>query len=191
MDTLADSIADTSVTVIRFIIGFVLLVSGLLKLRDKNQFLFAVLGYAFLPRKLGGVIAMCLPFVELGEGVLLLSGWQIQVSTTCAFVLLLLFSWAMSISLVQGRNHSCGCFHALTPIRWRLVYRNIAIMGLLLIVLMHGELGGSRLIIPSNSQDSLSSLSVFSYILALTWLIAILTTIIFHKTLKVGKPTGN
>jgi hypothetical protein len=77
-------------------------------------------------------MASWLPYFEVLLGGMLVVGFLSQIVSMFAFGLFLLFTSAIILSLVRGMNNDCGCFKHVTPVQWRLVYRNIFIMGLLL-----------------------------------------------------------
>lgn len=124
---------DTVILISRVLVGGVFLIAGFAKLKSpSSQFLNAILGYALLPKPMAIVLARGLPWLEVVAGGLLITGLWIHFATALSVGLLLVFSSAVAISLLRGKDHACGCFHSLTPVQWRLVYRNIGLMGLLL-----------------------------------------------------------
>jgi len=117
----------------RLLVGGVFLIAGFAKLKaPASRFIRAVLGYELLPKPLAVVWARILPWVEVVAGSLLIVGLWSRFAVVLSTALLLMFSFAMAISLFQGKDQECGCFKTLTPVQWRLVYRNLALMGLLL-----------------------------------------------------------
>jgi uncharacterized membrane protein YphA (DoxX/SURF4 family) len=164
--------------VARLLVGGVLLIAGLGKLKaHSNQFYRAILGYDLVPRAIAIILARGLPWIETLIGVLLIVGLWNRLATILAAGMLLLFSAAVIISLVRGNNNNCGCFSMLTPIQWRMVYRNIVLMGLLLpIYLLSGGKWAldTALRMPSewNFQTSLGMITV-----TMVWGLLIIATL--------------
>ena len=117
----------------RILVGAVFLIAGLAKLKaSRGQFLSAILGYDLLSKPVAAVLARWLPWLEVVVGSLLIIGLGSGLAATLGMGLLLVFSSAVAVSLWRGKDQACGCFRALTPVQWRLVYRNLVMMGLLL-----------------------------------------------------------
>lgn len=124
---------DAGVLFARTLVGGVFLLAGLAKLKARpSQFLNAILGYDLLPKPMAIVLARGLPWLEVIAGGALVVGLWSRFTALLATGLLLVFSSAVAISLLRGKDQACGCFHSLTPVQWQLVYRNVGLMGLLL-----------------------------------------------------------
>jgi len=121
---------DVGLTFARIAVGVTLLVAGALKLHSgEGRFLQAVVGFQFLPSRIATIVARLIPPIELSCGVLLLLGIAVPVAAIVAFILLFAFTIAIAHSLLRGLDNNCGCFAAMDPVRWRLVYRNVVLMG--------------------------------------------------------------
>jgi uncharacterized membrane protein YphA (DoxX/SURF4 family) len=119
----------------RILVGGVFIVAGLAKLKaPSSQFVRAILGYELLPPTAAQIMAKTLPWLEVGVGLLLWAGLWSQYAAMLGAVLLLAFSGAVAFSLWRGKEHECGCFQSRAPVQWRLVYRNVALAGMLLLV---------------------------------------------------------
>jgi len=115
--------------------GLVFSAAALAKLRHRALFPGVVANYRILPDALVMPVARLLPPVELGLGVVLLSGLVAAPAALLAIALLLVFAAAMAHAIGRGRRHiDCGCGHAALrqPVAWPLVLRNIAMAALLL-----------------------------------------------------------
>jgi uncharacterized membrane protein YphA (DoxX/SURF4 family) len=130
---------DVGVFVARLIVGGVLLVAGLAKIRSgHNQLLNAIIGYDLLPKPMALVMANVLPWLEVLVGGLIIVGLWTHIATFVGAGLLMVFSSVVAVSLLRGKNQDCGCFQPLTPVQWRLVYRNLGLMSLLLPIYAFG-----------------------------------------------------
>jgi putative oxidoreductase len=122
-----------SILLCRILTGATLLLAGISKIRiGHNRFLQAIMGYDLIPKNVASIMARFLPWLELITGSMLLVGLYVQVATLIAFGLFLLFCGVVTISLLRGKNNDCGCFRTITPVQWRLVFRNVFLMGLLI-----------------------------------------------------------
>jgi uncharacterized membrane protein YphA (DoxX/SURF4 family) len=124
---------DAGILFARTLVGGVFLLAGLAKLKaPSSRFLNAILGYDLLAKPMATILARGLPWLEIVAGGLLLVGLWTRIVALLGTGLLLVFSSAVAISLLRGKDQACGCFHSLTPVQWQLVYRNVGLMGLLL-----------------------------------------------------------
>lgn len=119
----------------RFLVGFVLLVAGLAKLKmPSNSFSQAIIEYKLIPRPIAILLAKVLPWAEVLVGGLLIFGFWSKIATIGGIVLLFIFSSAVTVNLLRGKNNDCGCFKSVKPIQWNLVSRNLVLIGLLIFV---------------------------------------------------------
>lgn len=81
------------------------------KLPRRKQFVFVVIAYRVLPRKLATAYAYFLPGIELVVGLLLLVGIAARATGAVSGVLLASFVGAMALNVLRGRTElDCGCF---------------------------------------------------------------------------------
>lgn len=117
---------------IRIVVGMLFILAGWSKLRaGESFFLRTVLAYELLSSILASVVARVLPLLEVMIGSMLVLGLFIQPLAYCGLALLLIISIAVVIALIQKKTISCGCFglkEKVTPIRWTIVIRNLALM---------------------------------------------------------------
>jgi|GEM_PF-247848 len=124
----------------RIIVAGVLILAGWLKLKAGAQwFLRQILAYELVKGGPAFLFAYSLPWAEILCGIWLLVGWQTSLATIICFVLLWGFSAAVMSTFLRGRPVDCGCFgqHNHSPSgrnRWTIIYRNLGLMGGLLIV---------------------------------------------------------
>jgi len=176
----------------RLLVGGVFLIAGFAKLKmPASQFISAVLGYELLPKPLAVVWARILPWIEVVAGGLLIVGLWSRFAVVLSTALFLTFSFAMALSLLQGRDQACGCFQALTPVQWRLVYRNLALMGLLLPV--YAVSGGRWAVDVWLTPQIDNHFHLSSGLAALTtvWLLAVSTALLLQWHTRLKSPTGN
>ncbi len=127
------SILFSVVFVLRLVVGTIFLVAGVVKVKGgSSQFLSAIMGYELVPKFVASLLASFLPWLEVVVGGLLILGLWSQSSVIAGAMLLLSFSSGIAISLLRGKDNDCGCFRSVTPVQWRLIYRNLILIGLLM-----------------------------------------------------------
>lgn len=116
-------------------IGAFFLAVGTFKIANGSSHLLrAILGYDLVPTKIGVVLAYGLPWLEALTGLMLILGFLRRYAVLSAYGLLLVYSIAIISSLLRRINNECGCLGKAVPVQWRLVYRNIFLMGLLVLM---------------------------------------------------------
>lgn len=177
-------IMEAGILLGRVLVGSILVVAGLLKIRAGAQwFLTTLLAYDLVHGVTAGALSKGLPWIEVICGALLIIGFLTPFATAASFVILVVFTAAIASAILRDKSVDCGCFGRSTKIsraRWTLVYRNIALMGLLLSI--HAFAGGGL------SVDGLLKIWVYNPgrdTVLLTWLtglwiVSIIMTFTLH-----------
>ncbi|WP_395245166.1 MauE/DoxX family redox-associated membrane protein [Agromyces sp. MMS24-K17] len=98
-------------TLVSALLGGLLLLAGIPKLRDRAGMLVAVQGYRLLPAPLERLVAAVLPVVEVALGALLVAGLGAPWTPLAASALFVVFFAGLAINLLRGRRElDCGCF---------------------------------------------------------------------------------
>ena len=122
-----------AVFLIRLFVGGVFLIAGLIKIKgSSSRLLIAILGYELVPRGAATILVYVLPWLEIIVGGLLILGLWSHLTVLVGAGLLAVFLSGIVTSLLRGMNNDCGCYQSLTPVQWKLAYRNLIIMALLL-----------------------------------------------------------
>lgn len=134
-----DWLSSIALLAVRLFVGSLLLVAGILKLRAGTRwFLQQILAYEIVKGSRAKLVARGLPATETGCGFLLILGWQTSTVALVSFGLLTIFTGAIISTFWRGKQVNCGCFgqrkQGLQPAQWTVVYRNLVLMGLLVIV---------------------------------------------------------
>ncbi len=170
------------VFLLRLLVGGIILIAGLVKLvAPPNHLLGAILGYDLVPKPIAIILARGLPWVELTAGSLLILGLWVHLGVMVNVGLLLIFSGSVAVSLLRGKDNDCGCFQSLTPVQWRLVHRNLVLMGLLLPVY---RLGGGCCTLDSRVGLSTSWNDRFDVGLAIIigiWLLLLIASLMLQQ----------
>ena len=94
----------------RIIVGFVFIYAGILKISDPAGFSEAINNYDLLPLSFVNFFAITLPWIEVVAGLFLLFGISVKENSFIISVMLVVFIFAIVISLGRGLNIECGCF---------------------------------------------------------------------------------
>jgi uncharacterized membrane protein YphA (DoxX/SURF4 family) len=96
--------------VLRIVLGCVFIYASLDKIRHPDLFAEAVYNYQLLPEVAVNLVAVCLPWLELLSGSLLVLGLWMQGSIMILSGLMVVFIGALGINLARGLDIYCGCF---------------------------------------------------------------------------------
>jgi uncharacterized membrane protein YphA (DoxX/SURF4 family) len=96
--------------VIRLGLGCMLIYSSLPKIRQPYDFLSSVYQYELVGPKLGLLVAMTLPWLELLAGICLVGGIFVGGALLAAVAMALMFTYVVSSALYHDLEITCGCF---------------------------------------------------------------------------------
>ncbi len=96
--------------IFRWAVGLIFIYASMDKLFHPSAFTVAVYNYKILPGGLINLVAITLPWLELVCGILLIMGLFPRAAALILSLLLVVFFFALSISLYRGIDISCGCF---------------------------------------------------------------------------------
>lgn len=94
----------------RIILGFVFIYAGILKISDPAGFSEVINNYKLLPLLFVNFFAITLPWIEVVAGLFLLFGISVKENSFIISIMLVVFIFAIVISLGRGLNIECGCF---------------------------------------------------------------------------------
>ncbi len=133
---------DVVDAVLAAVIGLILLVSALAKLRRPAGFLLIVLEYRMLPPAASRLYALMLPPAELLTALMLISGTEVRLASVAASLLLVSFVAGVGVNMARGRRLECGCFGRYSDRRigTGLLTQDIAMLGgtVVILSLAHG-----------------------------------------------------
>ena len=96
--------------VARIVLGGVFIYASLDKIRHPELFAEAVYNYQLAPEAAVNLVALCLPWLELLSGGLLILGVWVQGGSLILSGLMIVFLGALGINLARGLDIHCGCF---------------------------------------------------------------------------------
>ncbi|HMT31785.1 MAG TPA: DoxX family membrane protein [Dermatophilaceae bacterium] len=97
-------------TLLRLVLGGVLLVAGALKVTNLGASALAVRAYQLLPYDLAGYVGYALPVVEIIVGLLLILGLFTRAAAVLGGLLMLAFVIGICWAWAKGLSIDCGCF---------------------------------------------------------------------------------
>lgn len=137
--------------VFRVTLGLVFIVASLDKIAHPDDFAVAIANYRLVPQGCINLMAICLPWIEVLAGLLLVLGLWIRPGLLVVEGLLAVFVGAIISALHRNLDISCGCFstdpaaHNMT--RWTLYWDIIWLgMGLHALLLDRGLLSVRNLV---------------------------------------------
>jgi hypothetical protein len=121
----------------RVLVGLLLILAGVAKLRERSAFTKTVADLQVLPSTSSRVVGTVLPPVEIVTGTLMLMGWEARVMSIVSAILFIAFALFLTLALRRASGAQCGCFGRGGKISPALVLRNL---GLALLALGSGVL---------------------------------------------------
>jgi uncharacterized membrane protein YphA (DoxX/SURF4 family) len=126
------SLYQLVVVALRFALGALFVIAGLLKLRDPAGFAQEIANYQLAPA-LAPYLAVVLPTVEVVAGFSLVAApaaWR-RAGALAVAGLMVMFLAATLVVIARGVNIECGCFGTGSgPVGWSTVLRDLALLGL-------------------------------------------------------------
>lgn len=114
-----------------------LLLAGIAKARDMNEFVSTIQLYQVVPRQLSKLVARLIVYLELIVALCILAGIGVYLATVVATVLFSGFTLAVLINLGRRNIFDCNCFgpYFKEKISVNIVIRNLLFITLCLWVL--------------------------------------------------------
>ena len=96
--------------VIRLIVGFIFILTGISKIVDPALFAREISNYDMMPLSLINLMAIILPWVEVVVGILFIMGVRIKASIILLVAMLLVFNFGVASAWARGLDINCGCY---------------------------------------------------------------------------------
>ena len=123
------------IVALRMVLGAVLLWAGVSKLCQPYGFLGSVFDFALVPTRVGIMLAVAIPSIEVATGLCLLGGVLLPGAFAAASGMFVLFVVAQIAVLYRGDHVPCGCFGASNE---SMTYSTVIRTGLLLLCAIGG-----------------------------------------------------
>jgi uncharacterized membrane protein YphA (DoxX/SURF4 family) len=124
--------------------GVLLLLAGVSKLTQMRWFVASLRHYRLLPLRSVVPVAVFIALSETALGGVLIIGWLTPWAEIGASSLFVVFTAAMVINLLRQRpDLECGCMRRGQKLNWLAVFRNLAMVSLLLVPLQRATLSSA------------------------------------------------
>ena len=94
----------------RLYLAWVFITACLHKLADPTGFAIDIATYQMLPLVFINFLAIILPYIELGTGIMLVIGLKARAAALMVCGMMVMFMIALSYALMHDLSISCGCF---------------------------------------------------------------------------------
>jgi uncharacterized membrane protein YphA (DoxX/SURF4 family) len=112
--------------VLRFYLSGVFIYASLHKINFPAEFADNIAGYLIVPYWLVNPLAVFMPWLELVCGLFLLAGVRVRAASLLIGGMLIMFTLAVIVALVQDTPIGCGCFQSVgEAISWWTVLRDL------------------------------------------------------------------
>ncbi len=124
----------------RLFLAAILVIAGVAKAADSAGTRNALIGFGVSAR-LSAPMGWLLPAVEIGVATVLIPLNTAWIGGICALVLMMIFSAAISVSLLRGRTTECNCFGQLhsKPVSWSMFLRNLFLAAVAALIVAQGK----------------------------------------------------
>lgn len=98
------------VTVLRVVLGLLLVLAGALKVGHAPDLASAIAGFRLLPPSVTAPIALVLPYFEILLGLYLAAGLFTRIAATVAAAQFVVYAAAIASAVIRHIPANCGCF---------------------------------------------------------------------------------
>lgn len=113
--------------ILRVYLAGIFIYASLHKINFPAEFADNIAGYLIVPYWLVNPLAVFMPWLELVCGLFLLAGVRVRAATLLIGGMLVMFTLAVIVALVQDTPIGCGCFQSVgEAISWWTVLRDLA-----------------------------------------------------------------
>jgi len=95
---------------VRIVVGFVFIVTGISKIVEPAQFAREISNYDMMFAPLINLMAIILPWLEIVTGFLFVFGVRIKANVILLAAMLLMFNIAVATAWARGLDINCGCY---------------------------------------------------------------------------------
>jgi uncharacterized membrane protein YphA (DoxX/SURF4 family) len=119
----------------RIAIGCVFVAAALAKIGDPAAFALQIHNYRLAPVWSEHLVAITLPWIELGAGLTLVLGIRARAGAALALALMVFFTFAVGSAWARGLDFECGCFGKVGAARIgaQKFLENVGLIGLALV----------------------------------------------------------
>jgi uncharacterized membrane protein YphA (DoxX/SURF4 family) len=111
---------------LRLYLAGVFIYASLHKINFPAEFADNMAGYLIVPHWLINPLAVFMPWLELVSGLFLLAGARVRAASVVIGAMLVMFTLAVIVALIQDTPIGCGCFQSVgEAISWWTVLRDL------------------------------------------------------------------
>ena len=111
---------------LRLYLAGVFIYASLHKINFPAEFADNIAGYLIVPFWLINPLAVFMPWLELVSGLFLLAGVRVRAASLIIGAMLVMFTLAVTVAMVQDTPIGCGCFQSVgEAISWWTVLRDL------------------------------------------------------------------
>lgn len=129
--------------VLRLFLGGLFLYAAWDKIAHPQPFAISVRAYQIIPVSMSGLFSLMVSWTEAVAGVMLILGVFTRQAAAAIGLLLVLFTAALALVLVEGLVIDCGCFEsgedASSPVGPLLIVRNIFLLAFAWLVIRYND----------------------------------------------------
>lgn len=126
--------------VLRFVIGGMFFYAAFEKVLHPAAFAMAVRGYKLIPFSLSNLFAIAVSWSEIVAATFLILGILTRKAAGAIFLLLVMFTTAITTVLVRGMVIDCGCFgEGGATTSWLLLVRNVVLLLCAFLVIRYND----------------------------------------------------
>ncbi len=118
----------------RLLIGAIFVYASIYKVLDPAAFAVAIRNYMILPISWSNVVAVTLPWIELGAGALLIVGIFTRPAALLTTGMLVVFLGVIIYAYSIGLDIDCGCFSSAVSSQGRITFFDIIRDSILVII---------------------------------------------------------
>jgi putative oxidoreductase len=117
--------------ILRLYLAGIFIYASLHKINFPAEFADNIAGYLIVPYWLVSPLALFMPWLELVSGLFLLAGVRVRAASLVIGGMLVMFTVAVIVALIQDTPIGCGCFQSVgEAISWWTVLRDLAWLGM-------------------------------------------------------------
>jgi len=145
----------------RIFIGVLFVAASVHKILDPFEFAVSIRNYMIAPASWSNIIALTLPWIELGAGLMLILGIQTKPAALLTTGMLAVFFAALIYAYSIGLDIDCGCFSSSSSSEGRVGIYHLVRDSLLVVISAsvllfdRGEFGIGRLVWQRRGAESL------------------------------------
>lgn len=112
--------------ILRLYLAGVFIYASLHKINFPAEFADNIAGYLIVPYWLISPLAVFMPWLELVSGLFLLAGVRVRAASVIIGAMLVMFTLAVTVAMIQDTPIGCGCFQSVgEAISWWTVLRDL------------------------------------------------------------------